>query len=65
MRAETPSTASAPRAKRIFAVRTTEQVYRTDDVEGILRRLGFVEVAVDKRPQREGFGVARIFVRET
>jgi len=50
-------------AGRIFAIRTTAEVYRQDRIEGLLLAAGFRELAFDKGAQRDGFGVARLFVR--
>jgi hypothetical protein len=54
---------AASMAGKIFVIRTTEKVYRRDDVEGVLATAGFVEVTSSRCPRREGCGVTRIFQR--
>lgn len=49
--------------ERIFAIRTTDEVYRQDDIEGRLAAAGFSELSLDRQAQRDGFGHARIFTR--
>jgi len=50
-------------AGRIFAIRTTAEVYRRDNIETLLSAAGFDELEFSKDAQRDGFGVARLFVR--
>ena len=50
-------------AGHIFAIRTTADVYHEDDIEARLSDAGFEEFVFEKTDQRDGFGVARIFVR--
>ena len=50
-------------ANRVFAVRTTADVYREDNIDDLLSAAGFEELTFDKAAQRDGFGVARIFLK--
>lgn len=50
-------------AGRLFAVRTTPEVYREDAIERRLQAAGFTELRLDKAAQRAGFGEARLFQR--
>ena len=50
-------------AGRIFAIRTTADVYRQDEIDTLLATAGFHELTFGKEAQRDGFGVARIFLR--
>jgi hypothetical protein len=54
---------AASLAGKIFAIRTTGEVYQGDEIDRILAARGLVEVAIDKDLQRDGFGVARVFER--
>ncbi len=50
-------------AGRIFAIRTTAEVYSQDQIEILLHAAGFRELVFDKDSQRDGFGVARLFAK--
>lgn len=50
-------------AGKVFAIRTTGAVYRADDIDRRIRAAGFTELAFDKDAQRDGFGMARIYLR--
>ena len=50
-------------AGRIFAIRTTADVYRQDGIDALLAASGFRELTFGKQAQRDGFGLARIFLR--
>ena len=50
-------------AGRIFAIRTTADAYRRDDIDALLSTAGFEELEFSKAAQRDGLGLARLFVR--
>lgn len=55
---------AASMAGKIFVIRTTNEVYQRDDIVSVLTAEGFDELCLEKHPQREVLGVARIFVRK-
>ena len=50
-------------AGRLFAIRTTDVIYRDDDIDRRLQDAGFSEQKFDQQSQRDGFGMARIYLR--
>lgn len=50
-------------AGRLFAIRTTDTVYAEDDIDRRLRESGFTMQELDQQAQRDGFGMARIYLR--